>query len=1725
MLCPQPPIRPFSFDRQIVLLVCVFAIVLLCPLPTQAQSQSIQHTGNAIGKALRTDLKVNPLTQALEMQIPLGPSAYPQRGGGDDAVSIAYSSKVWRMAYSGTAMAINPITHQPYPVKTLVAAQFGEHTRSGWTFSLNPPYVDADPHQENYDYSGTPISTCVSGNGSSCCYIDRVRIIMGDGSTHEFRSTDQPICYTTSGGVTPTPPDDLYSVDGSRMHYRRTDNTLFLPDGSFWKLTDGSYFDRNGNRLISTSGDTLGRTLNNPLADGSTDYSTTEPGVGGNVSYSYHWRSLSNALTTSPGTWRFSSYGCIGSACDGDFLFTSDSNPVPTMVVNGPNYFNPVVLYQIVLPTGQAYTFTYNVYGEIDKVVYPTGAYERFQYSTVDFNTVGSFVYSEGGRGVTDRWVSATGNASDEQHWTYPGSYNNGYLTAGEMAPDLTTTTRVLWAGTLGGMPWSYSDSRGRMPIEESNWSAPDANGNRQMLRRKLTQWDKTGANWSGNGPFFVENASRNPRVAKEVEIVLDTGTSNALAKTTVHNYDLTYEFSIGAIETSVTEYNWISIDQNTAQTAAIGSISAGTTILRTQETTNLLLDTNITQSVRDAYRTRNLVSLLTSSRIKDGAGNIVAQSSASYDEYSLMNPGSVASWTDPQTIYRGNPTTTGQWLNTTNSYLQAHASYDQFGNTRTTTDPKGNQSSVDYSSVYQYAYPTTTTTAVPDPNGTYGSNVALSSATNFDFNTGNALSSTDANGIISTAEFNDSLNRPTRMVNASGNTAQNQSPITYDDPNHLVTGKSDLTAFNDNGLKAETVYDGLRRTIESRKYESSTNYAVVQTQYDSMGRAYMTSNPFRPMAPYCETAVWTTTGFDALGRATSVTTPDGAVMTTAYAASTSGSLGTTVLVRDQDGKERISQTNALGQLTDVWEITGADQVTENITFPGHPEVTAGYHTSYSYDVLGNLLSVNQGDQTRTFVYDSLKRLTSATNPESGAISYQYDANGNLTVKTDARGVSAHCGYDALNRAVHRWYNSSSSPTDTINNNPALPSSVAASAEVKLYYDSAPLPSGAPTLDRGYATGRLVAVTYGAGSSGTYRGYDAMGRVVRQYQQTDSVNYLTEATYYASGSIQNETYPSIPGYSDRRVVSYTSDGAGRLASLNSNSTTYAPSASVSNIGYASHGALKTQTYGNTLAHAIDYNYRLQPIEIKLGTSGNPTSILDLTYSYGTTNNNGNVQSIGYTGGGLSYTQSFGYDQLNRLTTSNENNGTSWSQTNRYDRYGNRWIDLGGGNQSLYFNSPTNNRISGWSYDSAGNLLNDAAHSYVFDAENKISKVDAASAYVYDGDGQRIRKLVGENLRFIYDIGGKEIAEFDGSNGNLKKEYIYGVSGLVATIEPTSLNGNGTLYTTSDNLGTPRVVTNASATVVSRHDYKPFGEEIAVGVGGRTPGMGFGVADGQRKQFTQKERDVETGLDYFGARYYSSAQGRFTGADNIVYSKTVDPQTFNQYAYCRNGPLSRIDVDGHNWFLVHHKKGDAWEWHDGSKYTVPDTGKKLKSRYTNLIVITLTTNMTYSGANKGTTTIYGKGFNDVKAQDTYTFAGGYGANNGPPKAGEYFINLAKVGRANQASSLKDGSLAHFHDGFQYVPQRTPQGHEPQWSWGRMRANLSRAAWVDGEPVFREGNGTTRYLHGHDNSFGVFGRDGTLGCVATPNEHVLNYLSQSIGNSQVHPQIPVSVKAPQ
>ncbi len=137
------------------------------------------------------------------------------------------------------------------------------------------------------------------------------------------------------------------------------------------------------------------------------------------------------------------------------------------------------------------------------------------------------------------------------------------------------------------------------------------------------------------------------------------------------------------------------------------------------------------------------------------------------------------------------------------------------------------------------------------------------------------------------------------------------------------------------------------------------------------------------------------------------------------------------------------------------------------------------------------------------------------------------------------------------------------------------------------------------------------------------------------------------------------------------------------------------------------------------------------------------------------------------------------------------------------------------------------------------------------------------------------------------------------------------NGLLATsagllLFPAASTAQEVQYYHLDAIGNVRAVTDASGNVVERHDYLPFGEEYTTGPCASHPG----ITGGQSKHFTGKERDTETGLDYFGARYYRGSLGRFTTGDPIhVWAAMTDPQRWNRYSYARNNPLRYLDPTG------------------------------------------------------------------------------------------------------------------------------------------------------------------------------------------------------------------------
>jgi RHS repeat-associated protein len=145
-----------------------------------------------------------------------------------------------------------------------------------------------------------------------------------------------------------------------------------------------------------------------------------------------------------------------------------------------------------------------------------------------------------------------------------------------------------------------------------------------------------------------------------------------------------------------------------------------------------------------------------------------------------------------------------------------------------------------------------------------------------------------------------------------------------------------------------------------------------------------------------------------------------------------------------------------------------------------------------------------------------------------------------------------------------------------------------------------------------------------------------------------------------------------------------------------------------------------------------------------------------------------------------------------------------------------------------------------------------------------------------------------------------VAESDLS-GAIKSEYVFFDGERVARRDTNS----GVFYYFSDHLKTASVETDASGNIKDESDFYPWGSELQ-----------FTNSNDNHYKFTGKERDAESQLDYFGARYYGSSIGRFLSPDwssvpsAVPYANLEDPQTMNLYSYVGNDPLMHADSDGH-----------------------------------------------------------------------------------------------------------------------------------------------------------------------------------------------------------------------
>ena len=250
------------------------------------------------------------------------------------------------------------------------------------------------------------------------------------------------------------------------------------------------------------------------------------------------------------------------------------------------------------------------------------------------------------------------------------------------------------------------------------------------------------------------------------------------------------------------------------------------------------------------------------------------------------------------------------------------------------------------------------------------------------------------------------------------------------------------------------------------------------------------------------------------------------------------------------------------------------------------------------------------------------------------------------------------------------------------------------------------------------------------------------------------------------------------------------------------------------------------------------------------------------------------------------------------------------------------------NTNRFVTSGTN-----FQYDLNGNLTRDSeSRQFTFNGDNKQTVVrDAASniigQYFFDGEGKRVKKKV-----------------YDPNNPAVITEetiFVYSSGKLVAEYSTQLSQSPTTSYTTTDHLGSPRVITDQLGQVKSRRDFMPFGEELNTNVGNRSASSGYGSIDNVRQKFTGYQMDSETNLDFAEARMYENRHGRFTAIDPLLASgKSINPQTFNRYVYVGNNPIILTDPLGLDWFF--NKATSRYEWSQDNKTLA--TGEEIDSNW-------------------------------------------------------------------------------------------------------------------------------------------------------------------------------------
>ncbi len=871
----------------------------------------------------------------------------------------------------------------------------------------------------------------------------------------------------------------------------------------------------------------------------------------------------------------------------------------------------------------------------------------------------------------------------------------------------------------------------------------------------------------------------------------------------------------------------------------------------------------------------------------------------------------------------RGSVTRTDELEGKTTTY-----DYNDHGNVISTIDPNGHETRYTYGAI-------DTTFTFPDQQiNAKGQTIKYT----YDLGLGKPTSVNDSNGFV-TYYIYDTFGRISKEIRPYDSENYPTKQYTYDidgtAPEKIIVKTRETNSTN-NTFDSYQFYDGFSVYILSKSEAVNTKQIAVDTLYDKVTRPEIKSNPhlvaFEENYTEPDLSINRTNfTYDPIDRISIIINPDKTTKSFNYTK-------WNVTVTNELGKQQLQVLDAYGRITKVIEYNGDET----------------YITTYTYDAAGNLIKItdNEGNNF-TFAYDLLGRKTGMSDPDMGVWNYTYDAVGNLIKQNDNRNITVDFAYDELNRLTRKnssleFYNytydtqlnGTLSSVKSINNtiNYTYDARLRKISQMKnitdnitminFTYDSLDritqiLLPNSDSINLTYnnqnqiesISGVISNIDYNelnnilgraynnsVISNFTYSPDNLRLRRIRTSSQTatlQELNYTYDNTsnVLAISDLVNSITLNLT-YDDlhRLLIAKRSD-SGRTHHNFTINYTYSSIGNIVKINYNNNGTNVTYLYSGQPVHMPYQVLQTGPILQVTGLQLLNTSGTVKIYEFDIKNNgNTNLPSISwvfYTGEAIiNSTIGINLTANESIFVFVEYNYTNTSLSDKVIAvaYKNSLFDIEGLND---FN-PDPNITSTLTYDTNGNLIQDSKFYYEYNNFNQLKKVRNGNAtgtiiedYLYDHNGNRILKRASNETTFYIS---DNFVRVSNTTGIFDTVYYYDKQSLIARKDPDGSK----FYYHPDHLGSTTFVTNQSGIVVEETNYYPYG---------------LPIYDAQsRYLYTGKELDRSTGLEYYGARYYSPELGRFVEPDSIVQT-LYNPQNLNRYSYTLNSPYRYTDPTG------------------------------------------------------------------------------------------------------------------------------------------------------------------------------------------------------------------------